>query len=149
MILPTIGRDVLFVPDATAADNAQPLTAKITYVHSASLINIGGFDASGLPYARTSVMLIQEEDATPATGFYAHWMPFQITAAKAAAAPVPTGFAFALGEEVELALSGEEGIVIGRAEYTDEAPSFYVRYVDSDGKQVTGWMSASAITHRT
>lgn len=56
-------------------------------------------------------------------------------------------FAFALGDHVNLSLSHEEGIVIGRAEYTNIPPQYFVRYVAADGRQVQDWFCDDAIEH--
>lgn len=81
MIHPTIGRVVLF--NRPGFD--QPSPALISYVHSDRCINIGGFDNSGHPIARTSVTLLQGNDPIPKDQEYACWMPYQKEqAAKAA-----------------------------------------------------------------
>lgn len=53
---------------------------------------------------------------------------------------------FELNEFVDMALSGERGIVIGRAEYTAAENSYLVRYKASDGGQVEAWWNESALT---
>ena len=55
-------------------------------------------------------------------------------------------FAFLLGDAVELTLSGEQGVVIGRAEYTESEPQYLVRYVTAQNCQVEAWLSQSAIS---
>lgn len=57
---------------------------------------------------------------------------------------MPT-FKYSLGDQVKLALSGERGSVIGRAEYEHVPPAYFVRYVAADGRQVEEWFSASAL----
>lgn len=57
-------------------------------------------------------------------------------------------FAFDLGDEVELVLSGENGIVIGRAEYSEDTPSYLVRYKAADGRQTQCWWSAQSMTKK-
>lgn len=54
-------------------------------------------------------------------------------------------FKFSLGNTVKLALSDEQGEVIGRAEYSGAEPSYLVRYRAGDGRQVEVWQSESAI----
>jgi hypothetical protein len=76
MIEPTIGR-VVWVkgrPGAIAINEPEP--ALISYVHGNRCINVGGFDANGLPFSFTSLPLLQDDDPSPD---YAHalWMPFQ------------------------------------------------------------------------
>ena len=85
MIKPTIGRVVWFQP-AKPADQPlrdQPFAALITYVWSDHMVNLAAFDQNGVPFAATSVTLIQEEDDTyPAYGNFAQWMPYQVGQAK-------------------------------------------------------------------
>lgn len=50
---------------------------------------------------------------------------------------------FNLGEEVKLVDSGEHGKVVGRAEYTDAQPSYFVRYLNAHGRQVKEWWGES------
>jgi len=81
MINPTIGRVLLFWPEAASElthDSKQPLPALVTYVHSPTLVNIGGFDANGKPFARTSVRLVQPAEELPSYGGYCTWMPYQV-----------------------------------------------------------------------
>lgn len=87
-IPPTIGRVVLFYPSkqSDAPVPEQPFPALVCYVHGLSCINVGGFNASGTPFSACSVLLIQDGDPIPDTGYYACWMPYQIgQAAKVAA----------------------------------------------------------------
>jgi len=92
MIKPTIGRVVWFQP-AKPADQPlrdQPFAAIITYVWSDHMVNLAAFDQNGVPFAATSVTLIQEEDDTqPASGYFAQWMPYQRDAAKMYEAAAP------------------------------------------------------------
>jgi hypothetical protein len=54
-------------------------------------------------------------------------------------------FKFGLGARVRLAMSGEQGMVIGRGEYLDSNPQYFVRYLAADGRQVEAWWSGDAI----
>jgi hypothetical protein len=54
-------------------------------------------------------------------------------------------FEFELNQEVSLRCSGEQGSVIGRAEYTECEPSYFVRYKAADGRAVQAWWSGSAL----
>ena len=54
-------------------------------------------------------------------------------------------FIFELNQPVQLALSGEKGVVVGRAEYVEESPSYRVRYVDATGRQQCDWFSAGSL----
>lgn len=50
-------------------------------------------------------------------------------------------FDFEIGQDVLLVDSKEAGIVLGRAEYRDSTPSYYVRYVDANGRMVKDWFN--------
>lgn len=52
---------------------------------------------------------------------------------------------FNLRDRVKLIESGEQGQVIGRAEYTTTEPHYLVRYRAGDGRQVETWWSESAL----
>ena len=54
-------------------------------------------------------------------------------------------FEFNLGEHVQLVTSSEKGSVIGRAEYTNRPPQYYVRYEAGDGRQVEAWWDGDAL----
>lgn len=75
MISPTIGRVVLVNrPENTSG---QPEPALICHVWSDTCINVGGFDSNGVPFAITSITLLQDDAPAPGTGSYAEWMPYQ------------------------------------------------------------------------
>ena len=76
MIKPTIGRVVWFYPAGTHSDS-QPNAALVAYVHSDTMINVGGFDHNGMPFSTTSVPLLQDDAPIPAVGCWATWMPYQ------------------------------------------------------------------------
>lgn len=46
---------------------------------------------------------------------------------------------YKLGDNVELSISGEPGIVIGRAEYLHSTPQCYVHYKQADGCATSDW----------
>ncbi len=72
VIKPTIGRVVL----VHRGISNQPEPALISYVWHDRMINVGGFDHNGKPFAITSLQLLQDDEV--ATGIcYAGWMPFQ------------------------------------------------------------------------
>lgn len=48
-------------------------------------------------------------------------------------------FKFELRDEVEITVSGETGVVIGRAEYVNSDSQYWIRYKASDGRAVEGW----------
>lgn len=75
VIKPTIGRVVL-VHRGICGISDQPEPALVSYVWHDRMINVGGFDHNGKPFALTSLQLLQEDDV--ATGIcYAEWMPYQ------------------------------------------------------------------------
>ena len=78
MIKPTPGRLVHFTAHdpAIQGDQSQPLAAVITYVWNDRMVNLSVFDQSGTPHAKTSITLLQDDDA-PLAGAHAQWMPFQ------------------------------------------------------------------------
>lgn len=78
MIKPTVGRVVWFYP-AGVSHESQPQAAFIAYVHSDTMINVGGFDHNGEPFGETSVLLLQDEGSygNPGGGPWACWMPYQ------------------------------------------------------------------------
>ena len=77
MIKPTIGRVVWYYPE-NAQLSDQPFPALVCYVHSDEIINVAGFDANGLQFAKTSVPLIQDEAKyREQKNRFACWMPYQ------------------------------------------------------------------------
>ena len=54
-------------------------------------------------------------------------------------------FDFDLGDDVKLSLSGESGIVIGRADFAESDSQYYVRYLSANGRQVEDWWNANAV----
>jgi len=63
--------------------------------------------------------------------------------------PIPAdddrpAFAYELGWQVEL-LSGEQGYIIGRAEYAEAADGYLIRYKSADGCLVESWWTEFAI----
>lgn len=79
MIQPTVGRVVWyrrFPQDPGPNPGDQPLAAIITHVWSDTCVNLVVFDADGIAYNKTSVLLHQDGDERPEAGF-AEWMPYQ------------------------------------------------------------------------
>jgi hypothetical protein len=83
MIQPSIGRIVWFQPikAAEAPEQAQPNAAIVVHVWNDRMVNLAVFDANGVPQSRTSVKLLQDDDARPELGYFAEWMPYQKQAA--------------------------------------------------------------------
>lgn len=55
-------------------------------------------------------------------------------------------FKFELKAKVRIAASGEQGEIIGRAEYsTTPLPSYLVRYKAGDGRGVEQWWTEDAL----
>ncbi len=57
-------------------------------------------------------------------------------------------FEFNLGQSVKLIGSDEQGYVVGRAEYQESSPSYFVRYRAADGRLTEAWWPASALAAR-
>jgi hypothetical protein len=90
IIKPSVGRVVWYYPPTNSAesgfarpDDGAPLAAVIARVWSDTLLNLTVFDANGDPHSRTSVLLVQEDQATPEHRGHCEWMPFQKGQAKA------------------------------------------------------------------
>jgi uncharacterized membrane protein len=54
-------------------------------------------------------------------------------------------FNFALGQKVTISISGEQGEVHGRAEYTNLDNCYFVRYKAADGRAAEGWWQEDAL----
>lgn len=76
MIKPTIGRVVLIKCRAGRFEDAQAEPALVTHVWNDEMINVGGFDWNGNPFAITSLTLIQDGVAQIGS-LRAEWMPYQ------------------------------------------------------------------------
>lgn len=77
MIEPTIGR-VVWVRNRQGRMHDQPETAQICFVHSNTLINVGGFDHVGQPFRCVNIALVQEPGTlVDANAAYCEWMPYQ------------------------------------------------------------------------
>lgn len=76
-ITPTIGAPVLYQPakDETAPRLEQAWAAWVTFVHSKRKVNVGGFTASGEPFAACDVQLVQYDDLPRDAGNFAEWPP--------------------------------------------------------------------------
>lgn len=54
-------------------------------------------------------------------------------------------FQFDIGAKVEIRTSGETGTVEGRAEYSNSANTYYVRYKSADGRATEAWWTEDAL----
>lgn len=52
---------------------------------------------------------------------------------------------FNLNETLEIAESGEHGLVIGKAAYVHAESSYLLRYKSADGRAVEQWWTESAL----
>lgn len=55
-------------------------------------------------------------------------------------------FVFELDQSVKIIESGEQGKVIGRAEYSYADNAYLVRYKAGDGRAVENWWTEDALT---
>ena len=99
VVKPTVGRKIYYWPtdaekvqrrigeirEVAMPSEGQPLDANIVRVWNDKLINIGGFDADGIPFRKVSVRLVQPEDGVVEGGGFASWMDYQIQKANEAA----------------------------------------------------------------
>ena len=94
MIKPTAGRIVWYTPSRIGTDEAiahhdklMPLAAMVVHVWSDRMVNLMVADSNGNVHPRTSVDLLQDDDAKPESGRFCSWMPYQLgQAAKTEAA---------------------------------------------------------------
>lgn len=77
MIIPTIGRAILVYGRHANPKKDVPESASISFVHNDRLINVGGWDHNGLPFAMKSLRLVQEGDLIPDDVPHAQWMQYQ------------------------------------------------------------------------
>jgi hypothetical protein len=54
-------------------------------------------------------------------------------------------FSLEIGQRVELVESGEQGKIVGRAEFAEDAETYYVQYKAADGRLTRSWWPASAL----
>ena len=73
MIKPTIGRVVLV--HRGQSDQAEP--AFVACVFGDRMINVGGIDRNGTPFAATSMQLLQDDETPTNQNYYAEWTPYQ------------------------------------------------------------------------
>ena len=89
MIVPTVGRMVLYVPcaDDPGYGIAKEMVAVVCSVVHSRLINVCVFDQNGTPFNRLNVPLMQDGDAQHKDR-YCCWMPYQKAVARCEIAPV-------------------------------------------------------------
>jgi hypothetical protein len=56
-------------------------------------------------------------------------------------------FKFELKDRVRIVESGEEGTVLGRADYVSAETNYYIRYKAADGRAVEAWWGESALSY--
>lgn len=76
MIKPTIGR-VVIIKRGNSDAHADGWPALVNKVHGDQCINAAGFNEWGTAVSFSSLQLLQDDDAPPANGPYAEWMPYQ------------------------------------------------------------------------
>ncbi|SEF28498.1 Gp49 family protein [Variovorax sp. NFACC27] len=83
IIIPTVGRVVWFYPAPKSGEagfacneSGGPYAAVVARVWNDNMVNLCVFDANGAPHSRTSVHLVQGDEAAPDSAFCG-WMPFQ------------------------------------------------------------------------
>ena len=54
-------------------------------------------------------------------------------------------FKFALDQAVHIFASGEQGVVVARAEYVNSAPQYLIRYQRKDGCATEAWWPEDAL----
>jgi len=52
---------------------------------------------------------------------------------------------YELNQKVRITCSGEEGKVIGRAEYAEADNTYFIRYKAADGRAVESWWPENSI----
>jgi len=54
-------------------------------------------------------------------------------------------FVYPLGTEVQIAVSSEAGIVVGRADYINQSRQYLIRYKAADGRGIESWWAEDAL----
>lgn len=80
------------------------------------------------------------EGATLEQRLYCEFAPHE------APKPAPAKFRFSLGATPAITVSGEIGLVVGRAEYLNSEPSYLLQYRRNDGIADEQWWRESALT---
>jgi len=58
---------------------------------------------------------------------------------------VGSAFEFELDQPVKISISGEQGSIIGRAEYKDDENQYWLEYQAADGRAVKEWWRESSL----
>lgn len=77
---PTPGRVVWYYPgkyDGIPHAPGEPLAAMVCRVFSDRMVNLRVIDQNGDAHARTSVVLVQEDDSVNPDNAHCKWMPYQ------------------------------------------------------------------------
>lgn len=53
---------------------------------------------------------------------------------------------FELNQQVTIDVSGEQGTIIGRAEFVNSEPTYQLRYKNADSRAIESWWSESALS---
>lgn len=101
MISPSNGRIVWYTPARSFGDaenmsdhriaqhdKLKPLAAMVVHVWGDRMVNLVVFDSNGDQHPRTSVTLLQDDDAKPEGGRFCSWMPYQKAVAAGQIPPV-------------------------------------------------------------
>jgi len=68
-------------------DGRKPLAAIVAHVFNDALVNLAVFDSNGMSHSRTSVPLVQADEAKPEHGYFSSWMSYQFGQATKHAKP--------------------------------------------------------------
>lgn len=128
--IPVVGDRVAFYERR----DTLPRGALIAHVWSPSVVNIVLQDET----QKTSVALIQHGIRPP--GYYCEFAPL------ANPEPEPSKFRFGMGATPVITVSGEIGLVVGRAEYVNSEPSYLLQYRSNRGDAVEEWWRESALS---
>jgi hypothetical protein len=83
----TVGRKVWYWPNGQDPHVAYrpdlPLDVSICFPHSNVLVNVAGFDANGVPFARLNMRLVQPGETPNPGSPFVTWMDWQIEQALA------------------------------------------------------------------
>jgi hypothetical protein len=128
--VPQVGDKVRFYEKR----DGEPQDGEIAHVWTEGCVNV--IFPHGTLF--TSVALIQHGPRP--LGYYCEFAPL------AKPEPEPAKFRFGLGSTPTITVSGEVGLVVGRAEYLNSEPSYLLQYRRNDGIAAEEWWRESALT---